>query len=163
MQNPHRRSSEYQNLSHHRNLVTGIRKTLIIRAIASDTATTSSESTLSTSVSSILVRYSRCSEAQLQFQPITDNALIGSDGAYTVNITTTTVNGASFDSISNAVLNQATSDLGTLSNIVDHVIICLPPETSGFTIGSSYYNYWLSTFSDEWCKSPWLVIRHIGT
>jgi len=154
---------EYPNLPQHRNLLTGIRRTLILRAIASDAATTSSESTLSTSVSNTLVRYSQCSEAQLRFQLITGNQIIGSDGAYTVNISNTTVTGASLYSISNAVINQATADLGTLTDIADQVIVCIPPGNSENIIGYSTYNHWLSVFSDEWVKKEWLLIRHVGT
>ena len=143
-----------------RNLAKAIRKILILRVSVSDGATLSSESTLSTSVFNSLLRYDTCSEGQLKFQPITDNQLIGSDGAYTVDLPSMSVNNESFRSITFLMINQATSVFGTLTDLVDHVIICLP--YGPFSSDTGYHNSWLSITSDDGCTTPSRVIRYIG-
>jgi hypothetical protein len=152
-----------------RNLMTGTKRVLVIRAVASDRSTTSSEATLSDDifgtsgdVVNLKSQYSRCSDGKLQFQPVTTHGLVGTDGVYTVNLPSTVVSGSSDGTIRDAMVNQATADLGTLTNIADYVMLCLPPGTPGGWIAYAYINYWLSVYNDEWCRYPSAQLHEIG-
>jgi hypothetical protein len=152
-----------------RKLQTGTKRVLVIRAVASDKSTTASESTLSDDIFGTLgdvvnlkTQYSQCSDGKLQFQAVTTNSLVGTDGVYTVNLPTTIVTGASDSVIRDAMVNQATADLGTLTNIADYVMLCLPPGTSGGWIAYAYVNYWLSVYNDVWCQYPSAQLHEIG-
>jgi hypothetical protein len=149
--------------------MTGTKRVLVIRAIAADQSTTASESTLSDDIFGTLgdavnlrSQYSQCSDGKLQFQPLTTNTLVGTDGVYTVNLPTTIVSGASDSTIRDAMVNQATADLGTLTNIADYVMLCLPPGTSGGWIAYAYINYWMSVYNDVWCQYPSAQLHEIG-
>jgi hypothetical protein len=150
-------------------LQTGTKRVLVIRAVASDRSTTASESTLSDDIFGTLgdvvnlkSQYSRCSDGKLQFTPVTTNSLVGTDGVYTVNLPTTIVSGATDSVIKDAMVNQATADLGTLTNIADYVMLCLPPGTAGGWIAYAYINYWLSVYNDVWCQYPSAQLHEVG-
>jgi hypothetical protein len=81
-----------------RNLMTGTKRVLVIRAVAADRATTASESMLSDDIFgtngdpvNLKSQYNQCSDGKLVFQPLTSNTLVGSDGVYTVSLPTTYV------------------------------------------------------------------------
>ena len=74
-----------------------------------------------------------------------------SNGVTTVNILND-VSGTSDSSIRTAVVNAAIASLGNLSSQFDHVMLCLPPGTSGGWIAYAYVNSWLSVYSNQWCN-----------
>ena len=71
--------------------------------------------------------------ALLRFYIISIRITVGlavSNGVTTVNILND-VSGTSDSSIRTAVVNAATASLGNLSSQFDHLMLCLPPGTSG--------------------------------
>ena len=124
---------------------------LVIRANASDSSTTATESQLSDDLfgtsgdtMNIKSQFALCSDGNLLFEPLTTNSLVGTDGVYTISLPNTTVNGISDGIIKDAMTNQAAKDLGApLNTIADYVILCLPPGTSGGWIAYAYINSWL--------------------
>jgi hypothetical protein len=150
--------------------MTGTKKVLVIRAVAADRSTTASESTLSDEIFgtsgdpvNLKSQYSRCSDGKLQFQPLTTNKKVGSDGVYTVKLPTTYVSGANDGTIRDAMVSKAAADLGaSLDRIADYVMLCLPPGTSGGWIAYAYVNHWLSVFNDKECNFPWVQLHEIG-
>jgi hypothetical protein len=99
----------------------------------------------------------------LIFEPLTTNSLVGTDGVYTVNIPSTVVTGAADGDIVTAMVDKATSDLGSLTTLEDYVMVCVPPGTSGGWIAYAYINYWLSVYNDDWCRYPSGHMHEIGT
>jgi hypothetical protein len=156
--------------SMNRNLMTGTKTVLVIRAVAADSATTASEETLSDDVFGTLgdavnlkSQYSQCSDGQLQFEPLTTNSLVGTDGVYTVNLPSTFVSGADDEVIYGAMVNQAIADLGApLETIANYVMICLPPGTAGDWIAYAFHNHWLSVYNDVWCQYPSAQMHELG-
>jgi hypothetical protein len=150
--------------------MTGTKSVLVIRAIAADQSTTASESTLSDDIFgtfgdpvNLRSQYSQCSDGKLQFQPLTTNSLVGSDGVYTVTLPSTFVTGASDGTIRDAMLIKATVDLGEYLNIIaDYVMLCLPPGTTGDWLAYAYINHWLSVYNDVWCQYPSGQLHEIG-
>ena len=127
-----------------------IKKVLVIRFVASDAQTTATETELaddifgaSGDVVNLQSQYNACSYGQLQFNALTSNTAVGTDGVYTVNLPDTVIAGAADSTIRNAARDEATAQLGTLTDIADHVIICLPPGT-GDWLAYAYVNHWLS-------------------
>jgi hypothetical protein len=153
-----------------RNLMTGTKTVLVIRAVAADSATTASEETLSDDVFGTLgdavnlkSQYSQCSDGQLQFEPLTTNSLVGADGVYTVNLPNTFVTVADNGVIKDAMVNQAIADLGApLETIANYVVLCLPPGTAGDWIAYAYINHWLSVYNDVWCQYPSAQMHELG-
>jgi hypothetical protein len=157
------------NFFWNRRLRTGTKRVLVLRAIASDKTTTATEAELSDDifgtsgdVINLKTQYRSCSDNQLIFEPLTTNSLVGSDGVYTVNIPTTVVTNAADGDIVDAMVAKATADLGTLTSLVDYVMVCVPPGTSGGWIAYAYINYWLSVFNDNWCRYPSGQLHEIG-
>jgi hypothetical protein len=150
--------------------MTGTKRVLVIRAVASDRSTTASESTLADDIFgtfgdpvNLKSQYSQCSDGKLQFQPLTTNSKVGSDGVYTVSLPTTVVSGASDGTIRDAMVSKAVADLGaSLNSIADYVMLCLPPGTSGGWIAYAYINHWLSVYNDVWCQYPSAQLHEVG-
>jgi hypothetical protein len=164
-----KRGMDPADLFWNRRLRTGTKRVLVLRAVASDRSTTASEAELSDDifgtsgdVINLKTQYRSCSDNQLIFEPLTTNGLVGSDGVYTVNIPTTVVTGAADGDIVTAMVNKATADLGTLTSLVDYVMVCVPPGTSGGWIAYAYINYWLSVYNDNWCRYPSGQLHEIG-
>jgi hypothetical protein len=163
--------SNHHNNINNRNLMTGTKTVLVIRATAADRATTASESALSDDIFGTLgdtfnlkSQYYQCSDGKLQFQPLTTNTLVGSDGVYTVNISSTLVSGASDATIRDAMVRAAVEDLGSsLQNIADFVMLCLPPGTAGIWIAYAFVNHWLSVFNDDKCQKLKIQLHEVGT
>ena len=155
-----------------RKLQTGTKTALVLRAIASDSSTSASESELSDDifgtsgdVLNLKSQYASCSDGKLQFQPLTTNNLVGVDGVLTVNIPSITVTGATRETIRDAIINQAAIDLGVsnLNTIADHVLVCIPPGTTPTTwIGNANVNSWRSMYNDNWCRYPSVLLHEVG-
>ena len=135
---------------------------LAVRIIASDAATTSSESEISdkwfgTSGDTVNLKsqYKACSYDKLIMNAFSNTQV--SDGVTTVTISET-VSGASDDTIKNA----AVTALGSLVNEPDYVMLCLPPGTSGSWIAYAYVNSWLSVYNNEWCNYVSGQMHEIG-
>jgi hypothetical protein len=161
--------SDPSDLIWNRNLASVVKKVLVLRIEASDKSTTASETQLADDVFgaagdvlNLKSQYNQCSYGQLQFEPVTSNAIIGSDGVYTVSLPTTVVTGAADNPIAWAAVNKAQAELGTLTNIANHVMVCMPPGTSGGWIAYAYINHWLSVFNNDWCGYPSGLLHEFG-
>jgi Gametolysin peptidase M11 len=149
-----------------------VRKVLVLRIVASDAQTTATEAELankifgaSGDVINLKSLYNQCSNGQLQFEPQTNNDLIGTDGVYTVNLPTTVVTDADDSTIKDAALAKASQDFGgvALNTIANHVIVCIPPGTAGGDwLGYAYVNHWLSVYNDKYCKAPSVQMHELG-
>jgi hypothetical protein len=157
-----------------RNLQTStVKKVLVLRVVAQDKQTTATEAQLANKIFgasgdaiNLKSLYNQCSSGQLQFEPQTNNALIGTDGVYTVNLPNTIVSGADDGIIREAVLAQAVKDFGNvaLNKVANYVMICLPPGTAGGGwLAYAYINYWLSVYNDDWCTRPSVQMHEVGT
>jgi hypothetical protein len=153
-----------------RNLAAVVKTVVVIRVVAKDSATTASETQLADDifgangdVLNLKSGFNRCSNGLLQFEPLSTNNLIGSDGVLTVNIPNTSILGASDENVLNDVLNEATLRLGIPpSRLADHVMICIPPGTAGNWISYAGVNSWMSVYNDKWCQSPSGQMHEIG-
>ena len=153
-----------------RKLANVVKKVLVLRIQAADSSTTASETQLSDDIFgaagdpvNLKSQYNQCSYSQLQFEATTSNALVGSDGVYTVTLPTTNVTGANDNPIAWAAVNKAATELGTaLTNIANHVIVCMPPGTSGGWIAYAYVNHWMSVYNNAWCGYPSGLMHEIG-
>jgi hypothetical protein len=157
-------------VTQNRDLQTVTRTVLVLRAVASDTSTTASEEQLSDDIFgtsgdalNLKSQYASCSDGKVQFEPLTTNNKVGMDGVYTVNLPSTVVTGATRETIRDAMINQAASDLGArLETLVDHVMVCIPPGTVTSWIGNGIVNSWRTMYNDNWCRSPSLQLHEIG-
>ena len=154
-------SLDPSDLIWNRKLATVVKKVLVLRIQAADAVTTASETQLADDVFgaagdvlNLKSQFNQCSYGQLQFEPTTSNAIVGTEGVYTVTLPTTIVTGAADNPIAWAAVDQATADLGTLTNFADHVMVCMPPGTSGGWIAYAYINYWLSVFNNRMVRIP---------
>jgi len=152
-----------------RNLATVVKKVLVLRIQAADASTTASETQLADDVFgaagdvlNLKSQFNQCSYGQLQFEPTTSNALVGTDGVYTVTLPTTIITGAADNPIAWAAVDKATAELGTLTSFADHVMVCMPPGTSGGWIAYAYINHWLSVFNNQWCGYPSGLLHELG-
>ena len=112
-------------------------------------------------------QYGLCSDGKLQFEPLMTNPLVGTDGVYTVNLTTIVINGSDLISIYNDMVKVAKSNLGVDYLEANHVMFCIPPGTllgnnSWETYHSEEYSSH-SVYNDIWCSSPWAQLHEIGT
>lgn len=154
-----------------RKLLTGIKRVLVIRAVAADAETTASESELSDVIFgthgdevNLKSQYSACSDGKLQFEPLTSNKLVGSDGVYTVNVPDIFVSEAKDSNVQDAIVKQAQYDLGApLDQLADYVMLCLPPGSPGGWAGLAFINHWLSFYTDDYCGSVPVQLHEIGT
>jgi len=149
--------------------VTGNKLIVIIRAVALDSETTSSEAVLKREILGIgggdsvnlASQYSACSYGQLTFSPST----LGNDGSHTVNIETT-VTGKSNNVIQGAMVTEANNDLGIQAALgngsLQYVLLCIPPGTSGGWIAYAYINSYLSVYNNRWCEYPSGLMHEIG-
>jgi hypothetical protein len=103
-----------------------------------------------------------CSYDQLQFNAVRSNIQIGTDGIYTVYLPTTNITGASKMAMLAAAVNEATADLGDLTSIAHHVMVCLPPGTTGSWVAHAYVNHWLSVYNNNYCLYPSPQMHEIG-
>ena len=154
-----------------RNLLnTGMRTVIVLRIVGKDVATSATEAQLADDIFGVggdglnlRTGYAKCSYGQLQVEPLTTNALIGSDGVYTVNLPNTVVVGATSNTIYNAALAQATANLGVAPYLLaNHFMFCIPPGTSGGWIAYGSANHWMSVYNDKWCQYPSAQMHEIG-
>ena len=140
---------------------------LVVRIEADDASTSASASTISDDVFgtgsdkiNLKERFETCSYGQVVIEPASDSDHI-TDGVVEVTIPDT-VSGASDSTIRNAAVNAATTLLGDLPSQFDHVMLCIPPGTSGGWIAYAYVNSWLSVYNDNWCLRPSGQVHEIG-
>lgn len=150
----------------------GIKSVLAIRVTdGSDVTTGSSLSEISnfifgTSGDTVNLKsqYDACSQGKLLFEPFngltTTNVPI-SDGVVNVTIPES-VNGVSRYTAEDYVMDAAGVLLGNLPNQFDHVMLCIPPGTSGNWIAYAYINSWLSVYNDDWCNYVSGQMHEIG-
>ncbi|KAI2502870.1 hypothetical protein MHU86_11617 [Fragilaria crotonensis] len=151
-----------------RNLASVVKRVLVLRIQAADASTTASESQLEDDVFgaagdvlNLKSQYNQCSYGQLQFEPTTSNTIVGTDGVYTVSLPSTFVSGAA----DNPLPGQQSTKLREAwysHKFADHVIVCMPPGTSGGWIAYGYLNQWLSVFNNEWCGYPSGLLHELG-
>lgn len=141
----------------------GDKEMLAIKVDAPDSDTSSTEAFISDSwfgtngdTVNFKSQMEACSYDSFTVTPATtsDTGLnFDTDGVYTVSIQQN-VNGVDDSTVRNAVVTQAELDLGNLRNQYDHVMLCLPPGTSGGWIAYAYINWYLSVYNDNWCNYP---------
>ncbi len=129
---------------------TGVKTMLVVRIVALDSSTTSSEEELSDSwfgtngdPVNLKSQFEACSYNKLSI-----NSDIGAVGVTTVNLDMNITGVAS-----TTVQWAAVDALGTFSNQYDHVMLCIPPGTRGRWLAYAYLNSWLSVYNDDWCNS----------
>ena len=165
-----RESLDLSELIWNRNLATVIKTVLVLRIEAADKATTASEAQLSDDIFgtdgdslNLKSQFNECSYGQLQFEPLTSSAVVGSDGVYTVALPNVTMAGETDNPIAWAAVDKATDELGSLlDSLADHVIVCIPPGTIGDWAAYAYINHWLSVYNDDWCSYPTGMMHEIG-
>jgi hypothetical protein len=115
-----------------RRLTSGSKTVLVVRIEARDSETSANELNLFNEVflgNSLTKMYHDCSHGELNFIPYTGNGV--ARGVTTVTISNT-VKGASNDIIRNAAVNALNNKLGgQAENLVDFVMMCIPPGTTG--------------------------------
>jgi hypothetical protein len=114
---------DYRN---RRRLKTGQRTVLVVRVNAADASTEVDATTLYNEVFTgvgLTTQYDACSHGKLKFVPYQKN---GYNGVTTVTISEK-VAGVDNSVIRNAVVTK----LGNVKDDVDHVMVCIPPGTSG--------------------------------
>ena len=94
---------------------------------------------------------------------VTTQPNVGTDGVYTVSLSTTIVTGANDNTIAWAAVNKAETELGSLTSFANHVMVCMPPGTTGSWIAYAYINHWMSVYNDNWCRYPSGQMHEIGT
>ncbi|KAL7449014.1 hypothetical protein ACHAWC_001121, partial [Mediolabrus comicus] len=152
-------------------VTTGKKNMLAIRVVAADTSTTASEDEISDSwfgtygdPVNLKSQYAACSYDALQCNAASKTTTSGvavSNGVYEVTIGNT-VSGAADSTIRDAVVAAGNSALGNMQSQFDHVMLCLPPGTSGGWIGYAYVNWYLSVFNDNWCTYLSIQMHEIG-
>ncbi len=151
----------------HLQVVEGNKTVLVLRAVAADAETTSSNEQLALKIFGVGGQddfnlssgYDECSYGKLQFAP---TPLI-QDGVLTVTISDFVQN-SDTDVIRDAMLDKARSELGVtdLQSIADYTMVCIPPGTGNGWVAYAFVNQWLSVYNDEWCTSPSAQIHEIG-
>ena len=141
-------------------VTTGTKNMLAIRVVAADTQTTATEEQISDSwfgtygdPVNLKSQYAACSYGALQCNAASKTTSTGvavTNGVYEVSITNT-VSGADRFVVENAVVAAGNADLGNMRDQFDHVMLCLPPGTSGGWIAYAYINHYLSVYNDNWC------------
>lgn len=133
----------------------GNKKVLVVRikttgGLSSETTATAAQlgnsvfGTLGDTVT-LASQYAACSYNTLTFSPLTTSSVtLSAPGVYDIEVFVT---GNDRGTIVNAVSSALPSSLG-----YDHVMMCLPPGTSGNWIAYAYINAALSVYNDEWCR-----------
>lgn len=133
---------------------TGPKTMLAVRVVAADASTTSDEATIRDKwfgAWSFKSQTAACSYDKLVVTPANINNGV-ENGVVTVTIPNS-VSGVADATIRNAVTAQLTADFGSsYKNDIDHVMLCLPPGTSGSWIAYAYINSWLSVYNNQWCN-----------
>jgi hypothetical protein len=148
----------------------GTKTVLVIRAECQDSRTTATEQELADDIFgnngdevNLKSQFNACSDSKLQFVPLTTNALVGTDGVYTVKLPKVVVNGVNDGALLAEITNAASTSLGVkLDNIADHVMVCLPPGTDGSWIAYGYFNSFLTVYNDDWCRYPSAQMHEFG-
>eukprot|EP00977_Amphora_coffeiformis_P017502 scaffold5771_cov171-Amphora_coffeaeformis.AAC.19 len=142
--------------------VVGEKTVLVVRVIAADSQTTSSEDHLSDSVFgtfgdpvNLKTQYAACSADKLNFVPAAPRNSVNGKGNIVNGVTTVTVSSSSSDGdgVMNSDIAKALNaqfGVSTPSNLADHVMYCLPPNTMN-GIAYAWVNSWNSVYSDNWC------------
>ena len=156
--------------SNRRLAVSGTKQVLAIRANGLDTSTTSNKETISDKIFgtggdklNLRSQYAACSYNKLDFVPYSGVTSAGEyieNGVVEVNVTET-INGTSSDTIMVAMLQAAFEKYGDLEE-PDHIMLCVPPGTTGGWLAYAYINSWLSVFNDNWCNYPSTQIHELG-
>jgi len=145
----------------------GPKTMLALRVIASDVSTTSTADKISdawfgTSGERVNLKsqYYACSNGKLHCNPANQGSGT-SRGVYTATINDR-VNGTESGTIRKAAIAAAEAELGTLNPQFDHVMVCIPPGTSGNWIAYAYVNHWQSVYNNRWCDFVSAQMHEIG-
>jgi hypothetical protein len=146
-----------QNMPRRKLKSIGTKNMLVLRVNADDSSTTTSETKLSDSwfgtdndSLNLKSQYAACSQNKLLCNAANTDKV--SNGVFTVTISVAVKNLPSENAI-NPVLSAAQKELGNGFPGIDHVILCLPPGTSGSWIAYAWLNHYLSVYNDVWCNS----------
>merc|ERR1711983_106752 len=77
------------------------------------------------------------------------------------------VNGIENGVIRQNMITAANQKYGSLSSKIsngeiDHVVLCIPPGTSGSWIAYAYINSWLSVYNNDWCNYVSVLMHEVG-
>jgi len=156
-------------------MLASTKRVFVIRADASDSATSSDMAKISDEVfgtgndpMNLKSQYAACSYGKLNFEPsngvFNGNTITGGVGEITLN---SNVNGISHSEVRTNMLSAADAKYGSIqskinSGEIHHVMLCIPPGTSGSWVAYAYINHWLSVYNDEWCNRPSGQMHEIG-
>lgn len=147
-----------------RRLVSGTRTYMPVRITATDASTSSSAATISNKwfgngadALNYKSQIEACSYGAVNVQKYAGSGVV--NGVADITVSTSVI--GRDDSV---VVNAATAVLGTLGlrNGPDHVILCIPPGSSGNWIGYAYINSDLSVYNNQWCNYPSIQMHEIG-
>ncbi|KAL7447953.1 hypothetical protein ACHAWC_000232, partial [Mediolabrus comicus] len=150
---------------------TGTKAMLAIRVIAADATTSASLAVIgddwfgtSGDTVNLKSQYSACSYGALECNPASKTTSTGvavTNGVHELTISNS-VTGVDKGVVEAAVVVAGYSDLGSMRNQFDHVMLCLPPGTLGNWIGYAYVNHYLSVYNDDWCNNVSIQMHEIG-
>lgn len=132
------------------------RDVLVIRIQAANVETTRNEVELSNQVFgtsgdplNMRSQYAACSYDQMRFNPSTRDARIR-DGVYTVAIPNTIDDRVRDSIIRGAATEQVKVDFGvsSLTQLANHVMVCIPPGTTGGWIAYGYVGSFMTVYND---------------
>lgn len=119
------------------------RRVLAVRIQANDRTTSSSEDIIRDKIFgtygdevNLRERFQSCSYGEMLIEPVETQKISG--GVFTIRVNTT-VNGTGDAVVREATLSALSAALGDLPSQFDHVMLCIPPGTSGSWIGYGKY------------------------
>ena len=155
--------------------IVGEKKILVVRVIAANGSTTSSEDALVGNVFTdsvnVATQYTACSNGQLNFQQTDDMTLTGTNdgdetgitnGVTTVRVPMDAIKGGD-QAMRGEIATALNQNFGVTSpsQLADYVMYCLPPGVMN-GIAYAYINSWNSVYSDAWCNYVSAQMHEIG-
>ena len=140
--------------------VTGTRNTIALRIVSDVVNTTMNATVLSDEIFgtsgdtfNLRSQYLACSFNQLDFTPSTQSGV--KNGIFDLTLEDFNVIGFNHDAIEDAVVTEGYTQLGNMSALFHHVMLCFPPGVtfngSPNWVAYSYINSYLSVYNDNWC------------
>ncbi|KAG7374685.1 gametolysin peptidase M11 [Nitzschia inconspicua] len=149
----------------------GTKKVLVVRATTSGGDTFSERDDIVDAIFgtfgnpiSLRSQYLGCSHNKIDFTPFEGTTHKGNqvtDGIITVDINRD-FRGLNRFVAEEGLTSAAENMVGDLEQQFDHVILCLPPGTSGGWVAYAYVNGLISVFNDRWCEKLSTLVHEVG-
>ncbi|KAG7349157.1 gametolysin peptidase M11 [Nitzschia inconspicua] len=149
----------------------GTKKVLVVRATTSGGDTVSERDDIVDAIFgtfgnpiSLRSQYLGCSHNKIDFTPFEGTTQTGyqvTDGIITVDINSD-FRGRNRNVAEEGLISAAENIVGDLEQQFDHVILCLPPGTSGGWVAYAYVNGPISVFNDRWCEKLSTLVHEVG-